>query len=358
MTILIVMYSDDLSVEMKDAPLIFIANGLGLAIDDRHFQLSSGIRNAIDQMEKDELKDLIKFSFPENIEDKDFDLSAHYTENNEKLAYINMVSMLTRMIKTASGDVKEKLVSEELATLSSAVNSFIFRVADYYNDTNVSSMKVYGEQFVPFADNLCRFIYNRKAHVATTNYDDLLYRYFLNADVSVGQNRTEKIMHPGKDTTLIDGFNREKGELLYNPPKTTNSSWYMHLHGSSRFYSQYNSTRIRKSFQLTSFANYVPHVILNHFDLKAFQISTNHMLNDYFSKFKEVAKKTKEIYVIGYGGEDKHINDVFNGLPKTNFIVVDHADDLENREWIEHLRRRHKLILRGGQNILNYRFAD
>jgi len=348
-------------MQKKRRALIFIANGLGMAIDHIQYDIKIGIRYGIEKLEEKEKKCIEEFlSCPATTKLE----TLLENEQSNDLAYLNMISMVTGMIKKTSGDKKNALISDSLILLSDSINKFIFYVAKSFNKSEDGQCDKYN-LFADFANNLAKYIYNNGAHVVTTNYDDLLYRYFLKTDIKLDNGNKIKIMQGRRDRTyLADGFGQELNRDKLNKMKLNiydsypNVGWYLHLHGSSRFYSKYGSGIVNKKDFGDYDEAYVPHVILNHFDLKKFQINVNPLLNRYFCIFKEVLKTTDVLYILGYSGSDSHINDAIKEdmNKKGKIIIINREADKErmNKKFWEDKLKLLNFELIYPQSILDF----
>lgn len=343
--------------------LVFIANGVGRAVDSELLTLSSGIEKGLKSLnntEKDIIKEFISLYTKDDISAENI-TNVINNEENEILAYINMVSMLTRMIKTGKGKLKERFVSQQFGDLANTINKFIYNVADSYNTEKIKRNGIYPENFEGFAQSLGGFIYKNKAHLATTNYDDLLYRYFLDVQIKTGENTEAFIMNPSKNTILSDGFTKTNSGIQFDFSNhdLNSTSWYMHLHGSSRFHSKFGSGNVFKSYKKYD-SNHVPHIILNHFNLKEFEINLNPILHRYFDLFGKALAKINALYIIGYGGYDKHINNiVMNANDKCKIIIIERAQQDMNKNdlWRDLKSSNLDITLENSfENILDYRF--
>ncbi|MBB6429032.1 SIR2 family protein [Algisphaera agarilytica] len=149
-----------------------------------------------------------------------------------------------------------------------------------------------------FTNSLCEFIKKTQSHVATLNYDNLLYRPFVSQDICKGYNGS-----------LVDGFHRS-GFSESNLKRTySNFGWYLHLHGSPLF--KENSSGVIEKIQLSglqSTHSERKHLILTHHDYKLEILKSSSILSAYWKYFRLAMKESKRLIIFGYSGTDTHVN--------------------------------------------------
>jgi hypothetical protein len=339
--------------------LILIGNGIGMAIDYTRFSLKSGVENARKRMTPEEIRAL---NFV--ISSDKFDLNN--IESSVGLAYLNLISMLAyRFFYGSENTTKKRLLhSNELETIARAVNKYIYLIANSYNDVEVHECNELKDFFISLSSYLDAHKKTKsKVHIATTNYDDLFYKFLLD----------DKFMLPDPNKTFFtDGFNKKSGSLQFDDEYSLDCSWYMHLHGSSRFYSEFNSNIVKKfpknpevrRGRLFPKGNdeirrFVPHIILSYFDFKSFQIVTNGFLKSYLKKFEEILPKVRLLYIYGYAGKDGHINQILKDKlnEDADVTVIDYAlSGNDEVFWQTAIGRNIKFVRMN--NILEYKFAS
>lgn len=354
--------------KLNSDEMILIGNGVGMAIKDKSYSLRHGAELAFKKLNANEQK-----SIKNIVSDESFP-NINNIESSHDLAYLNLISMLAYRFLTntkSSENNKLYLKSEALENLAVSINKFIYMIADSFNDIDLGGNKKLGI----FFSNLEVFLKDRKennikVHIATTNYDDLFYKFLLD----------KKWMNPSSEKTFFtDGFNRggKSGPLKFNPKDSPGCSQYLHLHGSSRFYSNFGSNVVRKfpkdnkqrSNKLfpegieNEMVKFVPHIILSYFDFKNFQIITNNFLNYYFEQFKTLLPGLNKLYILGYGGNDTHINNLLeeklNKSCSVEIIVHNNGktDNIDQANiWRGKFPEHNSVLVKSFDNILEYNF--
>lgn len=171
-------------------------------------------------------------------------------------------------------------------------------------------MDEFDDRWTEFVHDLVSFVYQSKSHVATLNYDDLLYAPFNEVHNIDGQ---QVRLCSGFNGTLLDGYTHGNGfssanmERLFNPE---NKAWYMHLHGSPLFADNENGDAVkltRHQLQVGDNAGR-SHIVLTHGSLKPVVISSSKVLQMYWEHLDAAMAEVAEIVVFGYSGRDRHLN--------------------------------------------------
>lgn len=200
-----------------------------------------------------------------------------------------------------------------------------------------------------FLNPLVQFLNNTQSHIATLNYDNLLY-----------QSLIERNVLSGYDGDLVDGFHRTTGfdesnmERLYN----RNFGYYLHLHGSLLFVDQ--NGRIVKISQgdMGLYENSIsPHIVLTHVKHKPTVIDSSPLLRAYWKYFNFAINESEHIVVFGYSGEDIHLNSLIKSQTKNRNIIIVEWEGCEswqerNKFWIESFIT--KVKLHHTKNILDF----
>ena len=163
-----------------------------------------------------------------------------------------------------------------------------------------------------FSDSLRQILLDQGAHVATLNYDDLLYECFVGTDVFK--------KHILRDGFFQSNFNIEKHNKLLNSQR---EGWFLHLHGSPLFVTRNNESQKLTRGELRNIpAEDSTHLVLTNVKHKLSVIESSEILLAYWSLFEEVTKNAKNIVVIGYSGKDIHLNAILSKAPSNASIRV------------------------------------
>lgn len=150
-----------------------------------------------------------------------------------------------------------------------------------------------------FEESLVNFVKATRSHVATLNYDKLLYNSFIDNEVFNGYQGYLV------DGMLGQGFSSNALERKYG----NNFGYYLHLHGSPLFVDQGREV-IKLSRQELTLNRDVPseHIVLTHIKKKPSVIAASHVLSTYWDYLQFAIFESEEIILFGYSGLDAHLN--------------------------------------------------
>jgi hypothetical protein len=261
---------------------IIMGNGLGMALDPSYFSLTSGLENVWNSTEY--LSEAHKNLILSSIEDTSHN---EPPKSEEQLDKLHVAIVATEFLSTFK--VNETCwVSDDAKELPSTYRKYIHEVANYFHESNK-------ELPSNFIDPLSNFIKDTKTHLATLNYDNLLYDALQSTDVLKGYSGS-----------LIDGF-LDDGFLEDNLDRITPSDlgWYLHLHGSPLFDGKQKRMRDeRDNLSLSEDG----HVVLCHVKHKPFIIAASHILRTYWRYMEQALDESENIILLGYSGVDEHLN--------------------------------------------------
>lgn len=286
---------------MPRKTLIF-GNGLGMALDPRHFSLTNAMADV--------------WADPVALPDVQKQLISQCVGGNgaipEREDQLDPLHLVISACKTlASINMSQRMdvhwLSQEGQQFPVAVSNYIHKVA--------TRLHLYGGELPPaFLAPLIDFVRATKSHVATLNYDKLLYGAFLDANLMAGYF----------DTTLVDGmvgggFSSEALERRYG----NNYGYYLHLHGSPLFFDHHGLARKRERHELNPFSpEGSDHIVLTHVRHKRSVIGASMVLSAYWNYLNFCLNESEEIIVFGYSGDDLHLNDVIAAYAQSRRVVV------------------------------------
>lgn len=192
------------------------------------------------------------------------------------------------------------------------------------------------------------FVKETKSHVATLNYDKLLYNAFLDNAILDGYNGylIDGMLSTGFDSNhLVRRFSNDFG-------------YYLHLHGSPLFINENGRIHKLSRDQLTLGDDRVgQHVVLTHVKHKPSVIAASEALSAYWDYLKFSMFEAEEIILFGYSGLDTHLNHLMKPyLENKNIRVVEWSEAGEEREratfWRSKLGESTTLIKL--DNVLNF----
>lgn len=266
--------------------LLIFGNGLGMAIDANHYSLT----NALNVVWGDDAlwnntvhRDLIQNCIP----------SGQCPILEEELDKLYLVSTscdyLNDFPYTANG---KHWLSSYGQDFTDATQEYIHTVASHlFNSTNVLP--------TVFKTALINFIGNTKSHVATLNYDKLLYDEFISAGICSGFSGQ-----------LVDGFTSSgfDGSNLVRLYSRT-FGYYMHLHGSPLFKDMSGLTYKLSTSQVSAGNTFgSKHIVLTHIPHKPSVITASEVLSTYWNYLILSLSEVDEIILFGYSGCDTHLN--------------------------------------------------
>jgi hypothetical protein len=272
--------------------LIF-GNGLGRSLDNDFFHLPRALQAAWgDETVLDETqKDLIMRCLPAGVID---DAEAQAPSSEDELDKLQQTLAACDLINELETETQEGWLTAAGKSFPAAIRSYVHRAATEFHT---------GDHELPetFAQPLRTHIINNKSHVATLNYDKLLYSNFIGTPVFEGFN------------CLVDGFmsGSFSTENLHrnNMAKT---SYYMHLHGSPLFHDDHENTCRKAHVAEAEFlaGDRSGHIVLTNVKHKKNVITASPVLSAYWKMLRNRAlKESNKITLFGYSGMDQHLNE-------------------------------------------------
>jgi hypothetical protein len=264
---------------------IIFGNGLGMALDPEYFSLSSGLSHVWNNTFRftAEHKRLVASALP--------GLTAQdYPKSEDQLDKLQMTIVASEFLRAfENGDVQ--WLSEHSRRFPEAFRNFIHEVASYFHN----SIEDLPDEFLT---PLVEYVAESVSHVATLNYDNLLYDPFVRRGLANGYY-----------STLLDGFTRQAGftagQLRRFRP--TQQSWYLHLHGSPLFIENRKVMGASRDF-LTPTDRC--HIVLTHIRHKPSIIDASPILREYWKALREALRESDLITLFGYSGDDAHLNEL------------------------------------------------
>lgn len=309
--------------------LLIFGNGLGMALNPNYFSLPMGLHSVWNSTEhlSPEHKALITSAIPGTS--PILPPSAEW-----QLDKLHGAILATEHLNSfESNDIA--WVTPFAKQLPSAFRTFIHEVGMYFHQS--------GQQLpAAFSDPLADFIRQTASHVATLNYDNLLYDSLI----------ARGLLH-GFDY-LLDGFLPEFGEAnlyRYYPHK---KAYYLHLHGSPLYIDNRKRTGAARVFLDPAESH---HIVLTHVQHKPYYIASSQILSTYWNCLDTALKEATHVFLVGYSGDDLHLNNMLQGSPEKKTVIVewDGAGELQSRfqHWNSRLNHTNYLLYRM-QNILDF----
>lgn len=272
--------------------LIIFGNGLGMAIDPQHFNLKRALNEVWDNdsylsfIDKKFLKKCLK---NKNVPHGEDDLDIFHIAN----IYCKFLSNLDHKNNKDTNFLSSK--GEKFPLIAS---KFIHNVAFALYGKDKENIRLPST----FEDSLVDFISNTKSHVATLNYDKLLYESFLEKGIlQPTYNNTSLV-----DGILRDGFDASNLERHYG----NDFGYYLHLHGSPLFYNKDKKIVKFKRNELHPNCVSSEHIVLTHVKHKREIITRSNLLYNYWEYLKIAISEADEVVLFGYSGMDIHLNEI------------------------------------------------
>ncbi|WP_180190634.1 hypothetical protein [Acinetobacter sp. YH01009] len=271
-----------------DRKLLIFGNGLGMAIDHNHYSLTNALNTvwSDDALWNDTVhRDLIQNCIP----------SGQCPVSEEELDKLYLVSTSCDYLNDYPNTVNgEHWLSNYGQEFTEATQEYIHTVASHlFDSTNTLP--------ITFKTALIDFVRTTKSHVATLNYDKLLYEAFIDAGICSGFSGQ-----------LVDGFTNsgfDSSNLVRRYGRSF--GYYMHLHGCPLF-RDVNGVTYKLSTSQISSGNIFgsKHIVLTHIPHKPSVITASEILSTYWSYLIFSLSEVDEIILFGYSGCDTHLNKI------------------------------------------------
>lgn len=271
-------------------PILLFGNGLGMAHRPEAFGLEGAIRRIWDDPEAldEPQKELILACLPADRDDPDAPPTG---EDDLKLLH-RVLTACDQLGETTTQGTH--WLSDEGRGLPDAFRRFTHRVASEFH----------GHDPLPdeFLEPLNVYVRAARPHVATLNYDDLLYGNFVDTNICLGLNGA-----------LVDGMAETNGfdADLLKPFRDDGYGNYLHLHGSPLFRTDPDGeVRKLQRNDLPKNCGEIPspHIVLTHVDAKLQVVKSSAPLGAYWARLSGEMTKATTITLFGYSGLDTHVN--------------------------------------------------
>jgi hypothetical protein len=282
---------------MKRKMLIF-GNGLGMALDPATFSLDYAIGRTWDDAAvlDGDTKGLISRCLRDN------DDRPHGEEDLDKLQLV--VSACDFLGRTGQGAIH--WLSEQGKSFPLAVRKFIYQVSLNFHQREATLP-------VHFTNVLAKYVLASESHIATLNYDNLLYQPMIEAKVL-----------DGYDGALVDGFwNNGFDQANLERKYGRSFGYYLHLHGSPLFVDREETILKLRQGDLRASDLTGSHVVLTHFEHKPTVIAASRLLSTYWTHLEREIAQSCELVLFGYSGADQHLNALIRAAPNVPIRVVE-----------------------------------
>jgi len=312
--------------------MLIIGNGIGMALNSDCFSLRSGLESVWNSTEH--LSREHKLLIQSAIEDTTERVPPHSEEQLDKLQVAIVATEFLSDFKIDGAS----WVSDPAKELPKTFRKFLHEVALYFH----GSGEVLPDDFV---NPLSKFINDTKTHVATLNYDNLLYDAFSSSGVLKGY-----------DGPLIDGFWKSGfNEDHLDRYDVSKHGWYMHLHGSPLYIGNKKAMGAYRDFLDPDEDS---HIVLCHVEHKPLIIGSSNILSTYWRYLEKAFEETSQLILFGYSGLDTHLNDRIR-LRKDNkdLLVVEYSGAGKHADRLTFWKKQtgfSELKLKHMDNILEF----
>lgn len=318
---------------MRRSTVIF-GNGLGMALDRDYFPISAGLASVWSGSDYFEAKhkELIKTAVPGLTEDA-------YPSTEDQLDDLQVAIVASEYLRGLETD-NVKWLTDQVRELPEAFRRFIHEVASYYQDQKTPLP-------LDFKTNLADYLRATKSHVATLNYDNLLYDGLKGHEIFEGYSGV-----------LIDGFHRNgfDADNLNRRRGFQSLGWYMHLHGSPLFV---GNQKLMGNERAVFTPDEKSHIVLTHVKHKPLVIESSSILSEYWRRLVTAMQEVEFIVLFGYSGTDRHLNELIAQKCAQKMLHVIEWEgsgeaDVRARYWREKLKKKDVNLIRLS-NILHFR---
>lgn len=336
--------------------LVIFGNGLGRALNNDHFNLTSAMRSV--WISEDCLTPAQKDLIATAIEGVEIE---NGPENEEQLFGTQLALLACELLEKATNDeTLGRWLTDDALGYPSALNKYTYEVARHFHNHDMEL--VFHDRWNRFINSFLAFVFRSKSHVATLNYDTLLYEPFNN---SLEIDGAQIQLCNGFNGTLLDGYTHGLGfsaqnlERRFNPEQ---KAYYMHLHGSPLFVDDDGGTprKLTRAQLQNEIGEKKSHIVLTHGAMKPVVISSSKVLEMYWSHLAEAIHEAEEIILFGYSGADRHLNNkIKKHREETPVRVVERTHDNQDGRsayWSAKLGGNTKVT--AFQNILDFENWD
>jgi len=313
---------------------IIFGNGLGMALDPEFFSLDSAIgRTWGGDVLSEEQKRLVSQCLPPDAYDRPHG-EADMDTLHKALSACDVLNSV--------GEGRIHWLTPQGQGFPRAVRRFFYYIARGFHRYSDGLPD-------PFIDALAGFLEETNSHVATLNYDNLIYQPLIEREVLRGY-----------DGALCDGFH-DSGCAPDNLERRYNHDfgYYLHLHGSPLFIDRDRATiKLAQGDEPSSGDVVGSHIVLTHVRHKASVIDASEVLFIYWRYFVQAIGESEEVILLGYSGLDVHLNAILQSSPQhVRFRVVEWncvgEEAVRVQFWRQRLGREDTVLVRL-PSILNF----
>jgi|SRR5580765_6266743 len=267
--------------------LIIVGNGLGMALDPEHFSLDTALADiwAKEGFLSPEQKNLIGRCLGRDGAPK----------GEHELDQLHLAVTYCKALNQIGVKRQNHWLTADGQNFPDITAQYIHKVATKLHNYN-------GVLPVNFEKPLVAFVKETKSHVATLNYDKLLYDSFINNGVFSGTYQNTCLVDGMTTrTSFSDSTMKRKYGNIYG--------YYLHLHGSPLFVNRDEHVQKLPRDKLTlETSEASEHIVLTHVEHKPSVIAASRVLSTYWDYLRFALSEVEEVILFGYSGLDTHLN--------------------------------------------------
>jgi hypothetical protein len=324
--------------------LIIVGNGLGMALDPEHFSLDTALADiwAKEGFLSPEQKNLIGRCLGRDGAPK----------GEHELDQLHLAVTYCKALNQIGVKRQDHWLTTDAQNFPTITAQYIHKVATKLYNYN-------GKLPPDFEVSLVDFVKKTKSHVATLNYDKLLYNSFINNGVFSGTYQSTCLV----DGMINAGFSSGAMERRY----ANNYGYYLHLHGSPLFVNRdENVQKLHRDKLTLETSEASEHIVLTHVEHKPSVIAASRVLSTYWDYLRFALSEVEEVILFGYSGRDTHLNNLLRPycvLKQLRVVEWSGAGDAATRDrdnyWkdklaLENVKKMKVIRL---DNITDFNFA-
>lgn len=295
--------------------LIIFGNGLGMALDPDHFSLSNAMAR-LWQSEKLTAAEKAIFGQLRGINP-----DTGPTSEQDLISAQLALELLSDFKELLGDEARANWFRADAIEFPNTIRKYVYWIsADLFNYKIPQEKQATWEKFTR---SLIPYIMDSKTHIATLNYDDLIYGKIVDGIFANGHHyRPTERQQNSTSPYVRDGFN--KGDFrpeMFSFSGTT--GFYLHLHGTPLFVKkQKGDGKLERKDLESSDPIRERYIVLASPNDKMKLIEQSNILKNFWNQqLPRCLREADQIIVFGYSGFDDHLNDKIKASEKPTYVV-------------------------------------
>ena len=284
--------------------LYIFGNGLGRSFDNDFYCLDRALKTSwgADGPLSDDQRQLINSCLDDSLIENDSEAPTSEEQLRDLQRVVDACDLVTVFQERSNCD--EGWLTGQGIEFPRAVRRYFHHAASQFHDQDKRLPET-------FANRFRAFVREQRPHIATLNYDDLLYDAFVGHDIA-----NERYLRDG----FFKEFDFERHKRLFAP---RTEGWFLHLHGSPLFVTRDGTDQKLTRAELRSHrGSERTHLVLTHAKSKPGAIRSSPILHAYWKELDNVLREPTEVTLFGYGGMDLHLNNLLSATDDQVIIRV------------------------------------